>query len=357
MNEITVTGLNRARLLCALKDAGVRLKSVTPRSPTETVVNVGKKDLPKAVAILDTMCYNYSVKSRPLLNALLKKLTLIIASAVCAVAVFASNLVVWRVEVEGAEGALLADVLDAAAECGARAGTLKTSVDVDAVTAALRELSGISSASVSTEGNSVKIYVLTSSEPTPPDPSGEELVSGYDAVVTRIIAESGTPLVSEGDVVKKGDVLVSGDVFSTLDGSLIGRTEVRGSVYGRVTFGYSFPLRSAATLAPTGNEHVSTSLSIFGLAFGGSEPPFALYESQTTSSVLFPLPVTVTRTVYRELGAADAAGDAEEFSAEKNAELNALFGCEFESSYNIVNIGGVAVVKAYFTAEIRIGEI
>lgn len=357
VHVINIVGLNRARLLNTFKGGGVRLNRVAVLSPSETEVTVAKKDLPKAVAILDSLCYNYSVKSEPLGNALLRRLPLLLASALCAAAVFSSNLFVWRIEVAGAEGARLAEVLAVAAESGARAGVPKAFVDTAAVTAALRQTSGISSASVSYHGNSLKISVLTSYAPEPPDPSGTELVSGYDGVITRLVVESGTPLVQPGDVVKRGDVLISGNVFSTLDGTLIGQTEVRGSVYARVTFNYSYPVRSTSTLVTTGNTYVATALSLFGLTIGGGEPPFELYESESTTSRLFPLPIAVTRTVYREIGAAEAVGAAEEFMAEKAEELTALYGCEFEQRYSTVNMGGVAVVKAYFTAEIRIGEI
>ena len=357
MHVINITGLNRARLLNAFKNGDVRLRRVEVLSPTETEVTVGKKDLQKAVAILGTMCYNYSVKSPSVAKTLLLRLPLVVAVALCAVAVFCSNLFVWRIDVDGADGARLAEVLSVAAECGARAGVPKAFVNTDDVTAALRSSEGISSASVSMHGNVLKISVLTSDEPQPPDPSGEYIVSGYDGVITRIIVESGTPVVAVGDVVKRGDLLVTGDVYSTLDGTLIGQTEVRGSVYARVTMGYSYPVRSTSTLVKTGNTYVSTALSLFGLTIGGGEPPFELYESETTVGRLFPLPIAVTRTEYREISAAAAEGEAEKFMAEKAEELTALYGRDFEQRYSIVNVGGMAVIKAYFTAEIRIGEI
>lgn len=357
MYVLNIRGLNRVRLLTAFKREGVGIKRVAVIAPAETEISVQKKDLAKAVAILESMCYNYSVKSPFSLKALLKRLPLVITAAVCAIAVFSSNLFVWRIDVHGAEGARLVEVLNVARECGARSGAVKSLVETDELTAALRGSEGISSASVSLEGNTLKIWVLTADSPEPPDSSGESIVSGYDGVITRLVVESGTPLVAVGDVVKRGDVLVTGDVYSTLDGSLIGQTEVRGSVYARVTFNYSYPVRSMSALEGTGNTFTDTSLSLFGLTIGGAAPPFELYESESTTSLLFPLPIAVTRTVYREISEAETEGEAEKFAAEKSAELSALYGCEFEKRHTTVNTGGVAVIKAYFTAEIRIGEI
>ena len=142
------------------------------------------------------------------------------------------------------------------------------------------------------------------------------------------------------------------------DGSVIGKTEVRARVYAQVTFGYSYPFASSSSLTYTGNEYVSTALSLFGLTIGGGECPFGIYDAETESATLFPLPVTVTRTVYRELALAETETEAtEDFMLGKREELSALLGSEFSERRDIVSQNGVAVLKAYFTAEICIGEI
>jgi [NiFe] hydrogenase assembly HybE family chaperone len=45
-----------------------------------------------------------------------------------------------------------------------------------------------------------------------------DIVAAQDGVILKITAERGTPLVSEGDVVKKGDVLISSEVIIGLEG-------------------------------------------------------------------------------------------------------------------------------------------
>lgn len=355
---ISAEGLNRARLLGALAGGGVTVRRVS--SGEKLVFSVRKKDLSKAVAILDAMCYNYEVKSvfSEKLRFLLLRLPLAVAAAVMAVVVFASNFFVWRVEVEGVDGTLRLDVLAAVRECGVAPFTPRGAVDERTLASAVRECAGVTDASVTLDGSVLKVYVLTADEPEDPDGGGEALVSAFDGVITRMVVESGTPLVAPGDVVRRGDTLVSGDILSVSDGSVIGKTEVRARVYAQVTFGYSYPFASSSSLTYTGNEYVSTVLSLFGLTIGGGECPFGIYDAETESATLFPLPVTVTRTVYRELALAETETEAiEDFMLGKREELSALLGSEFSERRDIVSQNGVAVLKAYFTAEICIGEI
>lgn len=303
MIGLTVNGLNLMRLTRTLSSADVRLYGVRI-GHKQLTASLRKKDMPKAVAILDTMCYNYTVTDEvgSRFSLFLVRLPLLIASLLLAVTIFAANIFVWRIELVGAEGTARAAAMDALESLGITVFVPKSSVDCRAAEAALRA-AGMTSASVSVDGCVVRVSVLTSDKATDPDESGSALVSSYDGVITRMTVESGTPCVKVGDVVKRGDMLISGDIISAVDGSVIGQTEVKGKVYAEVTFGYSYPISSAGE-----DEEV-------------------------------------------------LAGAIEEYKKEKGEELAVLFGKEFECRHSVENIGGVAVLKTYFTAEITIGEI
>ncbi len=303
MIRLTVNGLNLMRLTRSFSASDIRLYDVDLRHKQLTA-RLRKKDMSKAVAILIAMCYNYTVEddTKRYVKGFLTRLPLIVASLILTALVFCTNFFVWRIELVGAEGAARIAAMDALESSGVTVFAPKASIDGSAAEAALRA-AGMTAASVSVDGNVVRVSVLTSDKATDPDESGTSLVSAYDGVVTRIIVESGTPCVKIGDVVKRGDTLVSGDIISVSDGSVIGTTEVKGKVYAEVTFGYSYPI------APEGEDDEILAAAI------------------------------------------------EEYRKEKNDELSALFEKEFDCRHSIENIGGVAVLKIYFTAEIIIGEI
>lgn len=358
MYEIDVEGLNQIRLLNTLRGEGINVRKARFISQSRMSITLRGKDLKKGVAILERLCYNYTINSvvGGMGKKLLRRLPLIIAVTLSVIAIFCSNLFVWGIEIEGADGAMRMEILDTIDSCGVGAFSPKSRVDEGEIARALREIDGVSSASVTLCGNVLTVSVLTSDEPLPPNIGGNSLKSDFDCVITRIVVESGTATVSVGDTVKRGDVLITGELFSTSDGSPIGETAVRGSAYGEVTFGYSFPVASSEILKRTGNRTERTALSIFGLTIGSDEPPYPLYEKETTRDKLSPLPIEVMHTVYYELSVTEYDG-IEDFMSEKGDELSALFGKEFSQRYDMITMNGVAVLKAYFTAEILIGEI
>jgi len=64
---------------------------------------------------------------------------------------------------------------------------------------------------VEKKGTSIVITVVDSTKPEQKPLEGpSHLVAGSDAVVTRVVAESGRPKVERNDRVRKGDVLISG---------------------------------------------------------------------------------------------------------------------------------------------------
>lgn len=134
---------------------------------------------------------------------------------------YALSSFIWVVEVEGCERLSAEEILAACREMGLRPGAWKRGVDVDGVTSGLLEgFADISWASVSIKGTDATIRLAETIEKaeivdkeTPCD-----IVAAEDGVILKITAERGTPVVSEGDVVKKGDVLISSEVIIGLEG-------------------------------------------------------------------------------------------------------------------------------------------
>ena len=325
-----------------------------------TEIGIKRKDLHKAIAICGQKCYNYTITDNTLRRtrrAIFRRLPLIAASLLAAAMLFVSDAFVWRVEVRGADGAAEMRVIRTLKEAGVHAGALLSSVDGKTAERALIERGGVSAASVRREGSVIVADVLPASAYGGAAEYSDRLVSGYDCIVTRVVAECGTPVVRAGDVAAKGDVLIEGKEYNTADGSDAGTVAVRGRVYGRVTFSFSAPAEESGAPVRTGRSETHTSVGMFGFAFGGAGSPYEYFESSTERARLYPIPVDVVRTTYYELEPSAFAGEAERFAQEKADELLAAYGVPFERRIALTEKNGAAVMTVYFTAEICVGEI
>lgn len=356
MDIVRIFDKSVSSVLSALRETGVRGVSA---GDGYVDVRVERKDLEKAIAICSERCYNYKITGTVFGSAVKKALgglPLIIASVVMAAFVFISNAFVWRVEIAGADGAAELRLRSVLANMGVGPGMLKSSLDRHSLERALTDTEFVSAASVSSDGSVLKVDVLLADTDSGTAGGGAALVSNQDCVITRIVADCGTPTVGPGDAVRRGDVLIEGKEYNTADGSESGTVAARGRAYGRVTFSYSAPVADGM-LRRTGNSSVTVSVGMCGLTLGDMSCPFGMCESETTYETLQPLPVRVVRTTHYELAADSFDDTAARFAEEKADELFEIYGVRFDKRVAVADRGGTDIMTIYFTAEICVGEI
>lgn len=349
-------------VISALAAAGVSAAEVV-RADGITTFKIRKKDLRKAVAILDEMCYNYQIGES---YGAGKTLAFCAARAGlfagAALAVCLMNLVygyVWRVEISGNEKLSDAAIESVLKSAGITSGRKKSVLDAASVSAAVGTMDGVVDAAAEVVGTTLYVYVLEAEDYTVHGKFGA-YSSAYDATVTRIVLRSGTATVERGDVVKRGDTLASGEVYSTA-GELLYVTECDAEIYGNVSLTFSADVGTAAIeYERTGNEKKTTVVELFGIKLGKSVSPFAEYECETTTSAYDALlPLYVTTTVYRETKAVEVERDineaAEAYAAEKIDELG--FIGDFTSEYTVKPLGaGLYRVNVFLSGEALISR-
>ncbi|MFC5405115.1 sporulation protein YqfD [Cohnella soli] len=165
-----------------------------------------------------------------------------------AIALFVLSTFVWNVKIEGNSAIPPEKIRAAAKEEGLysfqSAFRLK-SPDMLAKKLALR-LPEAAWIGVDKQGTTVTITVVDSTRPEKKPLTGpSNLVATTDAVVTRIIAESGRPKVERNDRVRKGDVLISGFIGNETNNKVVSS---KGKVMGLVWHEYriSSPLETKA---------------------------------------------------------------------------------------------------------------
>ncbi|MCL2061797.1 MAG: sporulation protein YqfD [Firmicutes bacterium] len=308
--RILIEGFNQTRLLNTLRGEGVACSCIDKLSPAKIYITVAQKDCNKTFAILKKLCYTYtvtaSVSPRSFGRYLIAKAALLACIALFTVLYAFSYRFIWRIEITGAEKVETAAIERLLAENGIKRGTAKSGINFTALRSLVNAQDDVLETSVSFSGVTLKIEVTETIDAyTPPPPAVNGIFSRCDAVVTRINAESGTPLVQPGSRVFSGAKLIGAYRISAQDQTEIPVGAV-GTVYGTVTFTDSFAFSLNQTVhVRTGKKRRRTEYTLFGLKIGAKERHgFAAYETETREIYAFQnwfIPLKMRQTVYYQV--------------------------------------------------------
>ncbi len=362
---IKVSGYNHARLISALNDADVAVSDFTSKKSGECGFYVIKKDLRKTFAILNDMCYNYSADTSThfarVLKSALPRLGFAVSLLVFSVLLALSNNYVWRIEISGNETVPDKVIENVLAANNIGVGKKLSGFNGEALSAALRSCDGITLATVSKTGTTVKVTVFESEPASPPLGYSEtDVTSKYDATVTRIVTREGTSLVEAGQNVFKGTPLI-GAYRTDAEGNTV-RSRASGTVYGRVAFTKSetvstewyeyFPVKS----------YSRTRLKIFGLTIGKKPPSGAgISVAESTSKLSVFLPISVKYATITEYEARKMTADIETLAKKREEAVLAEFIDKeictgFTVSHTVRRLSeSVYAVNVFISAETVIG--
>ena len=358
--EVSATG-DGAALARACAENGIKLTDFEADG-SKLRFKIRKKDMRKAIALSDGMCYNYSVGKSYGIGAAaafwLARIGLCIGAVAAVVGIVLSYSYVWRIDISGNDKLSKAAIESALVSAGY--GRMpKKSVDCGAVAAAVGRLEGVADASAELRGTTLCVYVLEAEDFVSAE-TYSAYESGYDAAVTRVVVRSGSAKVKSGDIVAKGELLCDGGIYSTT-GELIGTGECDAEVYGTVSEVFTANVGSTAVeYRRTGNSCVRTGYTLFGHSFGKTSSPYASYESEVTTAsydVLVPLYVTSYRyyetepvTFERDIDAA-----VQSFASQKIADMR--FSGDFRSSYTVTpTAAGLYTVHVFLSGEVLISK-
>ena len=212
--QIEIYGENAVKALSAIsKIAKVEKVAVGKQS---TSIFVESKQCHKIIALLQNLCYDYKIINiggvSPAIFRSLTRAGLIVGIVLVAVAVWIYSSFVTRVSVrcEGASDyALNAEISGILKEYGLKEGARLKSLDKSALEKAIMSLDGVAFASVSSNGTHVNVSYKTALKKEGfVQGNGKGVIASKRAVVTRVIAESGTAVKKYGDVVDVGDTLI-----------------------------------------------------------------------------------------------------------------------------------------------------
>ncbi|MDO4990254.1 MAG: sporulation protein YqfD [Eubacteriales bacterium] len=194
-----------------------------------------------------------------------RRAALLTGLLLAALAVLASSLFVWQIEVRGARSLSRGEVLRALSDCGFEVGSFWPGTDTERLRSEMQlRCPEIAWLSVNVSGSRAVVLVAEREEKPllPGEGKAAELVAARDALVRRVSILEGRAEVGPGQVVTKGQTLASGRLDSLANGSRAVRA--RGSVMAE-TWRELIAVRPAEETLKTPR---SFGISRFALQFG-----------------------------------------------------------------------------------------
>lgn len=281
----------------------IKLKSVK-KAEDGCCFYVASKDLPLLIAILQKnnreykIIKDFSVKTFISRNKVRYGLFVGLIMAVIVMVFYSINLT--RIQIEGNNIVSEITIMQVVNK-NVVLPEKKKNVDRKKIICDIVALEGISNAAVELKGNTIIISVyeeLPKVEISDPN-DYSDIVSKYDATVTRVVTYSGGAVVKSGQSVRKGDKLITADIV--LEENLTAKEKPLGDIYGRVWFSKSLVITPTIWINKrTGNKEIYNQ-TVFGKK-DKIKCGFENYEVEENTYLLQAIiPVKVTKITYYEL--------------------------------------------------------
>ena len=239
---------------------------------------------------------------------------------------------IWNIEVEGNSNIPKEELISLASKYGLSVGQWKGKVDEKDVINKIRlERDDIAWVGIDIKGTNAIIKIVEADKK--PEIIDEDeycnIVADKDAMITKVSAQNGTPLVKAGDIVKKGNTLIAG----WLEGKYTGKQYVHshGDIQAKVWYTTTEKIDLKETKkVETGNTENKYSVKInnFEINLFKSLPKFQKYDTINENKKLklfsnFYLPfeiVKYTYTEYEENTVVHSIEEAKQMGVDKAAE-------------------------------------
>lgn len=334
------------RALGAAAEAGIRFWDAAVPEDFRLTLCVSYKDAAALCALTRRMGLDGRIVRAGGLPLLWKRVrrrrALLAALALCVLALTASRLFIWRVEIPDTAGLSESEIREALRECGVETGRFWPGFSQDLTrNALLRRLPQLRWATVNLRGGCAEV-ILRPVRQTPEREAEDvcaNIVAARGGYVTRVEALRGEAAVVPGQTVLPGEVLIVGEA--------VGRYRSHGAerAIGTVQARTWYELSAAAPLEPLRAQRGRCVSTRWALIFGKIRINFykgcsicpaacAKMTQETDLSVpgVFLLPLRIVRERVYECGtgAAPAADTADRLQEQLTQRLRSALGDEGE---------------------------
>lgn len=311
--EIKVEGYFIEKFINNCLRDNIFLWNIKRKKSTIMTCNVGISDLKRMKKILKkTKCRIKIEKKKGLpftFNKYKKrKIFILLIILISATIIILSNFV-WNIEIEGTEKINKEELMQTLKQEGLSVGKFKPSLDTKDIINKIRlDRDDIAWIGIEVTGTNAIVKVVEAEEK--PEIINEDdycnIVATKDGVVSKIMAQNGTPLVKEGDLIKKGTILIGG----WLEGKYTGTRYVHSN--GQVEAKVWYTQKERVYLKEQKKEETgevenkySVNINNFIINFNKRLSKFENYDTIEETKKLklfsnFYLPIEIVKTTYKE---------------------------------------------------------
>lgn len=348
--EIKVEGYFIEKFINNCLKSNIFLWNIKRKRTTIMTCNIGVKDFKNIKKILkQTKCRIKIEKKKGLpftFNKYRKrKIFALLIFIILIIIAILSNFV-WNIQIEGTEKISKDELIQTLKEEGLSIGKFKPGIETREIINKVRlDRDDIAWIGIEITGTNAIVKVVEAEEK--PEIVDEDeycnIVATKDGVVTKIMAQNGTPLVKNGDLIKKGTVLIGG----WLEGKYTGTRYVHSN--GQVEAKVWYTQKERVYLKETKKEDTgeaqnkySVNINNFIINFNKRVSKFENYDTIEEAKKIklfsnFYLPIELVKTTYKEYKVVEIAHTLEEAKTIGIERAKDKLNAQIENTNNITD--------------------
>lgn len=348
--EIKVEGYFIEKFINNCLKSNIFLWNIKRKRTTIMTCNIGVKDFKNIRKILKkTKCRIKIEKKKGLpftFNKYRKrKIFALLIFIILIIIAILSNFV-WNIQIEGTEKISKDELIQTLKEEGLSIGKFKPGIETREIINKIRlDRDDIAWIGIEITGTNAIVKVVEAEEK--PEIVDEDeycnIVATKDGVVTKIMAQNGTPLVKNGDLIKKGTVLIGG----WLEGKYTGTRYVHSN--GQVEAKVWYTQKERVYLKETKKEDTgeaqnkySVNINNFIINFNKRVSKFENYDTIEEAKKIklfsnFYLPIELVKTTYKEYKVVEIAHTLEEAKTIGIERAKDKLNAQIENTNNITD--------------------
>lgn len=348
--EIKVEGYFIEKFINNCLKSNICLWNIKRKRTTIMTCNIGVKDFKNIRKILKkTKCRIKIEKKKGLpftFNKYRKrKIFALLIFIILIIIAILSNFV-WNIQIEGTEKISKDELIQTLKEEGLSIGKFKPGIETREIINKVRlDRDDIAWIGIEITGTNAIVKVVEADEK--PEIVDEDeycnIVATKDGVVTKIMAQNGTPLVKNGDLIKKGTVLIGG----WLEGKYTGTRYVHSN--GQVEAKVWYTQKERVYLKETKKEDTgeaqdkySVNINNFIINFNKRVSKFENYDTIEEAKKIklfsnFYLPIELVKTTYKEYKVVEIAHTLEEAKTIGIERAKDKLNAQIENTNNITD--------------------
>ena len=291
---ITVEGFFIERFLNICRNKKIFLEDLHREKSTYIKVKILKSDFREVKHIAKkTKCKVKIAKKSGmpfLINRYRKRNVFAVAIIVIAIFIFIITKFIWNIEINGNETVSTEEIMQMLEEYGIKEGKLKSSINTQKISNLIRLKSDkFSWIGIAIKGTNAIITVEEVVKMPEMIDKNEicNIVASEDAIISKIVVQSGTARVNVGDEVKKGDLLVEGVMEGTFSGAR--KVHAEASVFGKILYSKErkeYFVQNEKIKTGNKEEKIEICINNFKINFNKGVSKFEKYDTITTNKKL-----------------------------------------------------------------------